>query len=1395
MLFNIVSSEFYAEGYGSDKYKLVQYPQTDFNSEYQAPKRIPIQFSNSQSSLNDSIKIKGNVNFTDQVRIRGWHGNGTKSNPYIINNLNVSNHHNSIDIENTDLYFSIINCSLINGTNGILLTNVKNVFIFNNIIENNIGYGIQIQSSINITLHNNTISNSLQGIQLYFSKNITISNNRIYDNKGAGVSIFSSRTNQVINNSLINNGLIVNGTHINDFQQFKVANNSVNGKPLIFWFNRIDGDILTDVGQVILINCTSVRISDQKITNATIGLYLAFSTDLLVINSSFSYNSKYGIYLFNSTNSVFTNNLISHNGINGISLEFCSTITISANFIFDNLDGIFLASSDSNNVLSNFIYNNKNGFDFFLSSNNSLAKNTIYNNEEGGIYFLSSKNNRILDNFLINNGFVVNGTQISDFWQTEVKNNLVNGKPLVYWYNVTNGDIPRDAGQIILLNCKNLIITKQNLINASLGLFVAFCTNLIITENTISYNNRFGAYFFNSSNNSISSNLINNNKIGISLYNTGNNDIDDNALFNNGLFIFGDKIEHYLQKNVSNNTINEKKLVFWQNKRNTIIPQNTSQVILLNCSFIEITGLYLSNVPTSVFGIRCSNLTISSNRIFSNLEGIKLIDSVNITINANFIFNNEQNGIIFENSSNNIIVENSISHNGFSACVLVRSTDNTVSTNSMYNNSYYGVVLDLSHDNWISNNFISKNQKYGVDIDHSENNTISKNNFIGNNPDADSQVKDQDNEGRTNQFSNNYWEDWGKIDKNDDGMIEETYQIDGSSDNTDPLPKIEPISIHIYLLTTPVIKYPKVGSILQDIVLLEWEVSYSYKPQTIYYVIYYTTTELPYIWSVLVTSLTNSSYNWDTRLVPDSSNYKLAVVAYDPENLRAIHVLYSFSIQNELSTGLTGLTLLKILIILNLTMILSFLFISSFVFFGTNLRFTRRNWFSKDFILNYLQHDLKSSIIRGKWILLAIITAFFLSVLRALIFDPILVVNDGYDSYAIGIRSFLFNFSSPVDEVPQPKIRFRITYPTIIAILLPSSAPLDIIFIGRLISILSFFLCIYYLGKLIEHFKSISETINKERILIVFILNPTIITNIVRFETDILFLGLSFYILHNYLNFIDHKSSNIQKLSLVLAIVIFLFTREVGIFLFFSLLLHYFIFIPRKFKYLIISISSVCIVIGFWLNILQDFIFYALWSASTYTYAYEIIYKNNWLVIIDIILLKVTNEYIFSKTIESIIYSFFPAILFFLVGFFRLYLTEDKIGRKKILTNIISIYFSIYIIFYLVLKSGRGLDRFWIPILAFPLLILLYTIDLNDLKSRIIHLIRYRSNSIKSLTFSSEHEPPSDNKETQINNLKVKNKLIIPKSTFIFIIIIQLAIYLIRLILSQISNLFIFGIR
>ena len=144
------------------------------------------------------------------------------------------------------------------------------------------------------------------------------------------------------------------------------------------------------------------------------------------------------------------------------------------------------------------------------SCNNTISGNNItttYGIE--GITLDSSSN----DNTISGNTLIGGGLYVSDSYQNSVENNTLNGRPLVYLEDASNLTVD-DAGQVVLLNCKNITIESLNLSQTDYAIQLLGTSNSTISGNNIT-NNENGIWLNTSSDNNISENNITNNENGI----------------------------------------------------------------------------------------------------------------------------------------------------------------------------------------------------------------------------------------------------------------------------------------------------------------------------------------------------------------------------------------------------------------------------------------------------------------------------------------------------------------------------------------------------------------------------------------------------------------------------------------------------------------------------------------------------------------------------------------------------------------------------------------------------------------------------------------------------------------------------------------------------------------
>ena len=287
--------------------------------------------------------------------------------------------------------------------------------------------------------------------------------------------------------------------------------------------------------------------------------------------------------------------------------------------------------SDYNTISGNNISNNWYGI-FLDDSSNTISGNNISSN---GIYLYHSSNNNISDNSFFNDGLFVYYS-----YQNNVYNNTVNGKTLVYLEEKSNKVI-KDAGQIVLINCNNIIVQNQELSNTRIGVQLWSSDNCLIFGNNISSNNVVGIHLYYSSNNIISDNIISDSDGGIFLYSSSNNNISSNKIFNNSRY--GIKTDGSDYNSISINDISN----------------NDEGIRLTGSCYNEISG---NNIISNKEGVilhhwSSHNNTISGNNIISNHYGIWTPGGSNNTIFGNNIISNDY-GIDLESPLNVIKYNN-----------------------------------------------------------------------------------------------------------------------------------------------------------------------------------------------------------------------------------------------------------------------------------------------------------------------------------------------------------------------------------------------------------------------------------------------------------------------------------------------------------------------------------------------------------------------------------------------------------------------------------------------------------------------------------------------------------------------------------------------------------------
>ncbi len=337
----------------------------------------------------------------------GLPGSGTEGDPYLIENLTIF----EIDISDTTFHFRIQNCTLSNppysSSTAVDLNQVENAQIINNSI---LGYsrGITISNwgieGGDRLIENNTILATWQGI--YFD--------------------------YAYNNTITNNEMIWGGIELSGRRQTQITGNTLNGKPIVYWHDRIGGTVPSDAGQVILINCSYVSINELALADSYPGIflyycdnstikdnifnnvskciYLKYCTGISVTNNLFLNGCWDAISIIDSNDNNVTNNIIDNAIDDGIMVYECVRTKIQNNtcIVTDGI-GITIYNEHSfrhgEDVLEgNFCHSSRYGINVEDSYYTQVLNNNCSNNSRSGLYLRNADGCHVFNNSCTNNG-------------------------------------------------------------------------------------------------------------------------------------------------------------------------------------------------------------------------------------------------------------------------------------------------------------------------------------------------------------------------------------------------------------------------------------------------------------------------------------------------------------------------------------------------------------------------------------------------------------------------------------------------------------------------------------------------------------------------------------------------------------------------------------------------------------------------------------------------------------------------------------------------------------------------------------------------------------------------------------------------------------------------------
>ncbi|MCF2138381.1 MAG: right-handed parallel beta-helix repeat-containing protein [Candidatus Thorarchaeota archaeon] len=461
----------------------------------QTPMKLKYTHITADYTGHDPLSIQSDADLLSQ----GWPGNGTPSNPYIIEGLAINTVLMCINIENVRAYVVIRNCLLTGqteaSTTAIRMKNASNIHV-ESIQIYNMRIGALVFQSANITIVENYVMASFAGISLIDCEDSQVENNIVEGNPSLGIGLSNSQNCTAKNNTVT--GLAA-GLGIYDSSACNVSYNllfgcSLNirpkdgGSPNTFNANQVNGKPLKvlenkeqihlqaeDFGQIVLLSCKAVEISGGSMRDT--------SEAILIIRST----------------AVLIHDIVIRNCSTAIDIRESENTTISKLQVFESDVGVLLGAS-YNSTITNCTMDIINSVGVYNAggANTTIINTTIHSPVSSGIE-ISAVNGGLIDDTRIANGSY-NGISISSSTNFTVTNNIItdhgkSGIALSYSYDITmaKNQLLRNMDGIAISYCHDLGLENNEIINSrDNGVQVMDSYGIIMSNNLLLNSSGYG---------------------------------------------------------------------------------------------------------------------------------------------------------------------------------------------------------------------------------------------------------------------------------------------------------------------------------------------------------------------------------------------------------------------------------------------------------------------------------------------------------------------------------------------------------------------------------------------------------------------------------------------------------------------------------------------------------------------------------------------------------------------------------------------------------------------------------------------------------------------------------------------------------------------------------------
>ncbi len=666
----------------------------------------------------DTTIIDGNNNGTDvnitadQVNISGFtiQGSGPYGNDA---GISVRANHSSI----TDMVITGAN-------NGILIGSLSRNAPHDSLTFTNDRHRKETTASRNNTITHTILSHNSFGVFLPPGETMDTVNNNTFLHNAIGVIVSSGSSHIVlVNNTFQGDGLLV----LNESYANTVTGNTVNGEPLLYVEGQSDLLVTEDQGQVILVRCHNVTVTDQDITDVCVGAQLIDTDHGYISGNTLSSNSFVGLFTYHSDDMTIEDNMMTSNRGNGI--EFWgNNATITSNTVSNNNQtGIYLYHSNHAIIKNNTLSGNGFGIELDTSEGNTLIEGNDIQRGYGGISLYQNRDTMILNNNMLSchdNGIILwvcnhtrimNNTITNQSWGMMLQGSI-NG--LVSGNTITDNVL---TAMIIGAGSSHNTIVGNTIRESTGGIDISSSMFNTVSGNTVASDGS-GASVFYSYDTMVADNTFTLNPqwdstIGVGIAYTDNSTIAHNTIVNATIGIMQQSSRTTLRDNTIAHCPEYGILCFAGSNQttlqgNTITECGTGILLDRSDAVTLIFDTVRNSTGTGISIESCDDLVITNDVIRENQDGIQGTFTSYDTLRENDIENNRGTGIFLTEANHNMLDSNVIDAN--TVGINISGDSNTVTQNLVAHSTLGITIYRFAQDNSVySNNFVNNTKHAG----------------------------------------------------------------------------------------------------------------------------------------------------------------------------------------------------------------------------------------------------------------------------------------------------------------------------------------------------------------------------------------------------------------------------------------------------------------------------------------------------------------------------------------------------------------------------------------------------------------------------------------------------------------------------------------------------------